>query len=385
MTPATIGAVAVLATAGLFLRPKGVEGISVLGAVMAVAGTALLTRFRSDPWWPAAVIVAGLVLVGHGDSANVVWFVLVLLVGCVEVRYGPTDGNVIWLGGMAVLAAAAWADPDAGWLAWVAGTTLATAGCRAGRHQAMLVHQVRAAQSRLTEQAAAEERNRIARELHDVIAHTLTVSLLHVTSARLAIEHDPADAVRALAEAERLGRESLDEVRRVVGLMREDSDGDTLAPLPTIADLDALVDRFSTAGLEVRVDVDSEVSTVPPSVGLSAYRILQEALTNAAKHGSGAPVAVSVKVGAGSLDLSIDSAGDPGAGQGLGVVGMRERVALLGGELDAGPGGRGWLVTASLPLRTAPPAATKAEPMQPSRAEPATAAEPTASAAPTAP
>ncbi len=360
----------VLCTVGLVFRPGGGEWSAALGAALAVTGMVVLTRSGAGPWWPASVIVAGLVLVGRGDSANVVWFVLVLLVGCVEVRFGPSDGNVVWLAAMALVAVSAWAAPDAGWLAWAAGATLGTVTCRAGRHQAMLVRQVRAAQSQLAEQAAVEERNRIARELHDVIAHTLTVSLLHVTSARMAVEHDPDDAVRALAEAERLGRESLDEVRRVVGLLREDRDGAGRAPLPTIAGLRALVDSFSSAGLPVRAEVTGDLATVPPSVGLSAYRILQEALTNAAKHGSGAPVAVRVDVDPDALRLSVDSAGEPGAGQGLGVVGMRERAALLGGTLKAGPGGHGWLVTVALPVRTAASSAAPAAPTVRSRREP---------------
>src|SRR5262249_8498662 len=118
-----------------------------------------------------------------------------------------------------------WVRPDPGWGAWLAGCTLTAACALLIRHEIGLVAQLRAAQAGLAEQARTAERNRIARELHDVIGHTLVVSLLHVQSARLAVEHDPADAQKALAEAERLGQECLAEVRMTVGLLREDDSG----------------------------------------------------------------------------------------------------------------------------------------------------------------
>ena len=119
-----------------------------------------------------------------------------------------------WAGALILFAVEwLWIHPDPGWGAWMAGTTLAVAAACWSGTSAISSAQLREAQAGLAERARAEERNRIARELHDVIAHTLTVSLLHVTSARLAVEHDLDDAARSLAEAERLGRESLDEVR----------------------------------------------------------------------------------------------------------------------------------------------------------------------------
>ena len=131
-----------------------------------------------------------------------------------------------------------WIKPDPGWGAWMAGSTFTVLFCLLIRHQIDLVAQLRAAQAGLAEQARTQERNRIARELHDVIGHTLVVSLLHVQSARLAVEHDPADAARALAEAERLGRECLAEVRMTVGMLREDEPPATgeaaMAPLPGV-------------------------------------------------------------------------------------------------------------------------------------------------------
>jgi len=207
--------------------------------------------------------------------------------------------------------------------------------------------------------AGLQERNRIAGELHDVIGHTLTVSLLHVQSARLAVEHDPADAARALAEAERLGRECLAEVRTTVGMLRQDdaagSPAGGIAPLPGAGGLPALVEQFRSAGADVTFTVDGDAGALPATAGLAVYRIVQEALTNAVKHAPGSPTAVRLAVGAGEVTLSADTAGKPGTGTGLGVVSMRERAESLGGTCEAGPGGRGWLVRATLPVNGAAP------------------------------
>ena len=191
--------------------------------------------------------------------------------------------------------------------------------------------------------------------MHDVIAHTLTISLLHVTSARLAVEYDPGDAARSLAEAERLGRESLDEVRATVGLLRPDVAGgsEPTAPLPGPEAMPALVERFRSAGADVTLAVHGDTDRLPATAGLAVYRILQEALTNAIKHAPGAPTAAILTVGADAVELTVDSAGQPGRGTGLGVISMRERAESLGGRCEAGPGGRGWLVRGTLPLQPA--------------------------------
>ncbi|HVU91167.1 MAG TPA: histidine kinase, partial [Jatrophihabitans sp.] len=208
-----------------------------------------------------------------------------------------------------------------------------------------------AAQAGLARRAQAEERARVARELHDVIGHSLTVSLMHVTAARLALDEDRDEAARALEEAERLGRASLAEVRQAVGLLRSADGSESTAPLPGGAEIKDLIEQFRTAGVEVRAGIDGDLAALPPTVGLAAYRILQEALTNAVKHAPGAAVAVEIELAADAVRLGVDSAGAPRAGSGLGLVGMRERAESLGGTLAAGPGGSGWLVRAELPLR----------------------------------
>ena len=162
-------------------------------------------------------------------------------------------------------------------------------------------------------------------------------------SARLAVEHDPADAARSLAEAERLGRESLAEVRTTVGMLREDGDMGRTAPPPGVGGLPTLVDRFRSAGADVTFAVDGETGRLPATVGLALYRILQEALTNVIKHAPGSPATVHLTVDAAEVRLSVHSMGPPGTGTGLGIISMRERAESLGGSCHAGPAIRaGW-------------------------------------------
>ena len=331
---------------------------AVAAAVVAVGAGALLVRGWRPLLLYAAVATTGVAVLGHGTSASIGWFAVCLLaVWCVLIG-GRRDGLVYLAGTLALFAVEwLWVEPDPGWGAWMAGTTFTVLGALLIRHDRELVSQLRAAQAGLAERARAEERNRIARELHDVIAHTLTVSLLHVTSARLAVEHDPADAARALAEAERLGQESLAEVRLAVGMLHRNEDPGRTAPLPGAGDLPALVERFRSAGADVTLAVEGDTGRLPATTGLAVYRILQEALTNAAKHAPGSPTAVRLSVHADAVRLAVDSAAEPGTGTGLGVLSMRERAEALGGTCQAGPGGRGWLVQAMLPLAASRPRA----------------------------
>jgi len=205
------------------------------------------------------------------------------------------------------------------------------------------------------ERAAAEERQRIARELHDVIAHTLAVTMLQLTGARLALERDPADAARALAEAERLGRQSLAELRKTVGLLAP-GDAQLTAALPTASDIPELVREVSEAGLDVRLDCEGDLTSVPPTAGLAMYRIVQESLANVARHTARAPAHVSVKVDDGHICVEVRNPAPAGArgapgrdGHGLGLVVMRERAEALGGTLRAGLDGGEWRVSAVMP------------------------------------
>ena len=325
--------------------------VAAAGAVVAVGAAALLVLGRRPQLLYAAAATAGVAVLTDGRSYNIGWFAVCLLAGWCVLAGGRRVGLVYWAGAMILFAAEwLWVQPDPGWGAWLAGVTLTVAFSLLVRHERNLVAQLRAAQAGLAEQARTQERNRIARELHDVIGHTLTVSLLHVQSARLAVEHDPADASRALAEAERLGRQCLAEVRTTVGTLRQDGAVHDNAPLPGAGSLPALVEQFRSAGADVSLAVEGDTGGLPATTGLALYRILQEALTNAIRHAPGSPVEIRLAVGAGSVTLTADSGGQPGTGTGLGLVSMQERAESLGGHCEAGPGGRGWLVRAWLPL-----------------------------------
>jgi signal transduction histidine kinase len=347
---------AAVTTAGV-VRLNPSAAAAAAGAVVAVGAAALLVLGWRPVLLYAAVATAGIAVLGNGVSSNIGWFTVCLLAAFCVLAGTRREGLAYWAGTMLLFASEwLWGQPDPGWGAWLAGTTLTVAFSLLIRHDRDLLRRLRLAQAGLAEQARVQERNRIARELHDVIGHTLTISLLHVQSARLAVEHDPADAARALAEAERLSRECLAEVRITVGMLREDEAADRSAPLPGASGLPALVEQFRAAGADVTLTVEGDVAGLPATTGLAAYRIAQEALTNAAKHAPGAPTEVRLRVSPSEATLTADTRAVPGrgpgadAGPGLGMVSMRERAESVGGSCEAGPGGRGWLVRAWLPL-----------------------------------
>jgi signal transduction histidine kinase len=334
-----------------FPRPAtpaiGIAAAAVIGA----AAVLIWQRQRQYLLVFAALATAGVAILGNGNSTNVGWFVLCLIGIWCALTAKRWEYLAYWAGTVILIAIEwLWIRADPGWGAWMGGITLAIAAGLLVRRERDLVAQLREAQAGLAERARAEERNRIARELHDVIGHNLTVSLLHVASARLAVEHGLDDAARSLAEAERLGRESLDEVRMAVGMPHQDGDDGRTAPLPGADDLPALIEQFRSAGADARFTVKGDTGRLPATTGLALYRILQEALTNAIKHASGAQTAVELAVDADQVRLAIETSGAPGTGTGLGVLNMCERAQSLGGTCTAGPGGRGWLVLAAFPL-----------------------------------
>ena len=204
-------------------------------------------------------------------------------------------------------------------------------------------------------EAVLEERSRIARELHDVIAHNVSMMVVQAGAERRVLDGSGGATREVLEGIERTGRSALTEMRRLVGMLRRDH-GDPLAPQPGLDDLPTLVTQVREAGLPVELHVEGERPTVPVGIELSAYRIVQEALTNALKHAGDAHACVRVSYTADSLALEITDDGhraaEPAATGGHGLVGMRERAALYGGRFTAGrqPGG-GFAVRVLLPIR----------------------------------
>ena len=203
------------------------------------------------------------------------------------------------------------------------------------------------------ELAARDERSRIAREMHDVVAHGLSVIVVQADGARYASAKDPQAAGSALETISATGREALAEMRNMLGLLRSEAVGD-LRPQPGLSDLAFLFDDARAAGMDVETSLPHDPPEVPDGVALTAYRVVQEALTNVRKHaGPGARVELSVVVGDEvRIDVADDGRGAGAAvdGGGLGLVGMRERVTVHGGTLEAGPRpGGGYLLSARIP------------------------------------
>jgi signal transduction histidine kinase len=206
-----------------------------------------------------------------------------------------------------------------------------------------------------TRAAVADERARIARELHDLVAHSMAVTVVQSQGAQRVLEADPAAARDAMAAIERLSRQGLDELRRLLGLLKEHETESPLDPPPSLARLDELISQLRQAGLDVTVYVDGERNGIPAGVDLSAYRVVQEGLTNALKHaGTGARVEVGLTYRPNAVEVVVVDDGGEGeagvGGAGRGLIGMRERVALYGGSLEAAPRpGGGFELRARLP------------------------------------
>jgi signal transduction histidine kinase len=206
--------------------------------------------------------------------------------------------------------------------------------------------------------AVAEERARLARELHDVVGHSIAMMTVQAGAERLALGVARPETSRVLNQIEVTGRQTLEEMRRLLGVLRMPGEDVDYMPQPGLAQLDALAVRLGQSGLEVSVRVSGDPGVLSPGVDISAYRIVQEALTNVLKHADATRAAVRVAHGDGGVEIEVtdDGAGPvrgqsgAAAGSGHGLAGMRERVALYGGSLTSGPGpSGGWCLVARLP------------------------------------
>jgi signal transduction histidine kinase len=243
------------------------------------------------------------------------------------------------------------ADPPAvmttvlGWLAvW-------TIGYNAARRR----EEQQVARHLLQQQAVADERTRIARELHDLVGHTINVMLLQAGASRRVVDRDPARACGLLLELERGGREALSELDRVLGVLRG-ADHAAVAEASGVAVLPDLARRMTSAGLRVDLEIAADVEPLPGSLDLTVHRIVQEALTNALKHGQARAASVVVRRVESALDVEVHDDGrgaSTGYAPGRGLLGIRERAAMFGGSLEHGPSGRdGFRVHVRLPVPT---------------------------------
>lgn len=239
-------------------------------------------------------------------------------------------------------------------MTWIAGTTFTVGACSFARRQRVLVERLHAAQEALAQRARTDERHRIAREMHDLVGHGLTVTLLHIGSARLALDDDLGTVRASLTEAEHAARNSLDDVRTAIGLMRT-TDPDATQPAPTAADICALVESYRKAGASITLDVLGDLAAIAPNRSLATFRIVQESLTNAVRHGGGTPIEARIDLLEGQARITVRNAAamrpphDTGTSKGTGIAAMCERASALGGRVTAGPHENGWLVEAVIP------------------------------------
>lgn len=233
-------------------------------------------------------------------------------------------------------------------LGWMAGLML--------QQQRRSLYQERENQEIRATQAASEERRRIAREVHDVIAHSLSITLLHLTAARHALQtdRDVDEAVDALSDAERLGRQAMADIRRTVGLL--DQGPANIRPEPGLGDFADLVDDFVRAGLAIDFRLTGDTETISATTGLALFRIVQESLANVAKHAPGAEVTLRIEITPGDARVTVSNTLPEGLparrGRGMGISGMSHRAAVIGGTLSAGPEDDRWWVRAHIPIDT---------------------------------
>jgi signal transduction histidine kinase len=316
---ATIAAAA-LALAAAGTPPERLASTSLVVALLAFAVGAHLPRPRALAGLAGVLaLVVVVTVLGPDDTVGDVLFPLVLFSGC-----------------------------------WGLG--------RIGRSRARLTAELRARAEQLEREraererdAVARERVRIARELHDVVAHSVSVMVVQAGAARSVLDRDPDASVGALGAVEATGREALTEMRRLLGILRPDGQDAEHSPQPSLDRLGALIARSRDAGLDVELHVEGRAGPLAPGVDLTAFRLVQEGLTNALKHGGRGRARVILRWSPDILEVEVaNRIADGGAAHGLasggqGLIGMRERVALCGGELRAGPIGRGFVVRARLP------------------------------------
>ncbi len=316
--------------------------LATLAVVVALTG---LIAPRQPPQEPAIALMICCYSVGahvRGRRA----FLLVPLIAVVALAFGVSGWQTL---ADDVQAAAAFV------LAWVIGRIIRTLRRRTGELEDVTAQLVEEREER-ARLAIAAERARIARELHDVVAHNVSVMVIQATAANLVLAVDQQPVRDALGTIETVGRQTVDEMRRLLGILRQNEEP-ALAPPASLARLDDLIEQVRDAGLPVTLTVDgTPPSSLPAGVDLSAYRIVQEALTNTLKHARAGRADVRVQYRPGAIELAITDDGtspDKGSATGHGLVGMRERATLYGGSLHAGPRQpAGYEVRATLPFET---------------------------------
>ncbi|HEY6057719.1 MAG TPA: sensor histidine kinase [Candidatus Limnocylindrales bacterium] len=308
-------------------------GIFVLG----IAASFLLGNLRDavHASLGLAIVLGGAAIVVYDKPAH----------SAGELVFLPILFGISWLAGFALRSRVEEAEVAA------VKAVAATEQAKAAEARAAQAERDRESSARI---AVAEERARIARELHDIVAHSVSVMVLQVGAVRHGLPDTLTDEADALRDVEQTGRTALAEMRRLLGAMRRDGDDPELSPQPSLDGLDSLAASVERAGLPVRVEIEGEPFELPPAIDLSAYRIVQEGLTNALKHSHAGHADVIVRYRSDELQIEVRDDGPgsaPGDGYGHGLIGIRERVKIYGGEMTAGPAtDGGFVLSTRLPL-----------------------------------
>ncbi|MEV4109090.1 histidine kinase [Nonomuraea sp. NPDC049695] len=325
------------------------------GGAFVVLCLVIVRTLPGRPAEVAGMLAPAAIAALTGLAVNSVgWFILVLYIAFVALALRLWPGIVVWLASLSVVGVAAVTTPDPGWPNWLAALTLVFWGVWAARYRIEVGDRLHRAESAATAAAALAERQRLAADLHDIVAHTLAVTVLHLGGVRLALEHDPKEAAAGIAEAERLARQSMAELRKVVRVLAEEgSDLAMVAPQPTAPQLPELFEEYRTAGLGLESSIDGELTAVGPTTGMVLYRLVQEALANASRHAPQGSVEVRLRISEeGTVRATVTNPLPDRPSRhngGMGLRAMADRVRMVGGHVTAGPEDDRWVVRTELP------------------------------------
>lgn len=350
-----------VAVVGALADPSSVVDLILMA--IPVAAFVVWGCLRNVPLWVVSVAVVVPVVVAQRSGGHEPLMFEVSVLAFVVGRWSGSLTTAVALGLLAVASPVVVGviEPrgNISVAIWILGIAFPWLIGRAVFRQGQLAAALQATRRELAEQAMLEERRRIARDVHDFVGHGLAAVMLQVTSARHVLRRDPAAAEEALLSAEEVGRRSMQELRRTVALLRSDDEPGVLPPVPAAVEIPALVDHARAGGLAVELRVSGDLSEISPSVGVAVYRIVQEALANAARHAPRARTVLELNLSDGQVSLVAETVGAVVAAPAnepqrrrFGLIGMRERATALGGEFAAGPTSDGWRVSCKLPLET---------------------------------
>ncbi len=352
-------AAAILGTALAVLNLAYSDGWGWIPALVILPALAVRAVWRSMPSWLLLLWVAVPTVAGEATAKTPIAYLVLVVAIVLVAAYGVSRLDTVLIALCVLSPFALWAfapndwNHDVGAWTWSGGLVIGWLFGSTINQQWQLIAELERTRTALADAAVADERQRIARQLHDLVGHNFAVVLLHLSGARMILDSSPDEAVAALRRAEDVGREGMEELRQALVLMR---DGTETMDVVTKGDVIRLVTTYKDAGMDVEVEVEGDVEAVPGAPGIVLHDFIRESLTNVAKH-SGRPCAtVRIRCRADHVDVRIDNplgavAAGSGRATGSGLAGLEQRVEALGGRFSAGPVGDRWVVEAGVPTR----------------------------------